>query len=164
MTFSQCNFRKSLAPPCMVPINCRSWPKVSVQLIGRITVATAQRFQMTKTRQKKLPTVNQVSANSLDFRFRSLQVLYFQNVSKCCSHTYNQSISRVFWFNFWRVFVIWNLCVPPRPRSLHQRFITISLVGVPKLKVKTIFCMYTIISCQAKGQLISKGLGSTIWG
>ena len=38
----------------------------------------------------------QVSANSLDFRFRSLQVLYFQNVSKCCSHKYNQSISRVF--------------------------------------------------------------------
>ena len=39
---------------------------------------------------------NQVSANSLDIRFRSLQVLYFQNVSKCCSHKYNQSISRVF--------------------------------------------------------------------
>ena len=37
-------------------------------------------------------------------------------------------------------FVIGNLCVPPRPRSLHQRFITISLVGLPKLKVKVILC------------------------
>ena len=53
----------------------------------------AQWFQMAETRQKKLPTYsdftkfsNQVSANSLDF----------QNVSKCCSHKYNQSISRVF--------------------------------------------------------------------
>ena len=37
----QCNFKNLLAPPCMVTINCRSWPKVSVQLIGRITVAPA---------------------------------------------------------------------------------------------------------------------------
>ena len=43
----------------------------------------------------------QVSANSLDFRFRSLQMLFTQNMSKYCSHKYNQSISRVFLrFNF----------------------------------------------------------------
>ena len=77
---------------------------------------SAQRFQMTKNPPKKITYndftnfSNQVSANSLDFRFRSLQVIYFQNVSKCCSHMYTQSISRVFQFNFWRVFVVWNLC------------------------------------------------------
>ena len=61
----------------------------------------AQWFQMAKTRQKRFTYSdftnysNPVSATSLDFRFRSLQVLYFQNVSKCRSHRYNQSISRV---------------------------------------------------------------------
>ena len=93
-------------------------------------------FKWLKTRQKTITYndftnfSNQVSANSLDFRFRSLQVLYFQNVSKCCSHTYNQSISRVFQFNFWRVFVIWNLCAAPCLISNQTNFRKIAhLVG-----------------------------------
>jgi hypothetical protein len=46
----------------------------------------AQWFQTAETRQKKFTYSdftnfsNQVSANSLDFRFRSLQVLFFQNM------------------------------------------------------------------------------------
>ena len=64
--------------------------------------ANAQWFQMAETRQKKITYSdftnfsNKVSSNSLNFRFRSLQVLYFQNMSKWCSHMYNQSVSRVF--------------------------------------------------------------------
>ena len=47
----------------------------------------AQWFQMAETRQKKftysdfMSFSNQVSANSLDFRFRSMQVLYIQNIA-----------------------------------------------------------------------------------
>ena len=46
------------------------------------------------------------SEYSLDFRFRSLQVLLTQNVSKCCSHKYNQSIPRVFQIKFQQIHLI----------------------------------------------------------
>ena len=38
------------------------------------------------------------------FRFRSLHRLYTQNWSNCCRHKYDQSISRIFHSNIWRVF------------------------------------------------------------
>ena len=65
----------------------------TVVVAGEVSeAAAAQRLQMTKTRQNKFTRCDftnfskSISADSLDFRFRSLQVLYFQNVSKCCIH------------------------------------------------------------------------------
>ena len=48
-----------------------------------------------------------ISAYSNDFRFRSLHALHIQNLSYCCRHKCNQSISRIFKFDFWRIFSIW---------------------------------------------------------
>ena len=65
-----------------------STPKKATTFYGNASGTSAQRFQMTKTRQNKFTYSdftnfsNQVSANLLDFRFRSLQVLHIQKVSK----------------------------------------------------------------------------------
>ena len=53
----------------------------------------------------------QVSSNSHNFRFRSLCALHIQNLSNCCRHNYDPSISRIFHSNIWRVFDIWTKCV-----------------------------------------------------
>ena len=67
-------------------LNAISW-QFSNALLSRDEAA---RFQMTKNPPKISFTwcdftnfSKSISADSLDFRFRSLQVLYFQNVSKC---------------------------------------------------------------------------------
>ena len=49
----------------------------------------------------------QVSADN-NFRFRSLHALRTKKLSNCCGHNYDQSISRIFWSNFWRVFSVWS--------------------------------------------------------
>ena len=46
----------------------------------------------------------QVSANSLDFHFRSLHAFHIQNSTNCCRNKHNQSISRIFWI-FWILFL-----------------------------------------------------------
>ena len=45
-----------------------------------------------------------------NFRFRSLHTLHMQNSSNCCRHKYDQSISRIYLSNYWRIFVIWFQC------------------------------------------------------
>jgi hypothetical protein len=35
-----------------------------------------------------------------------------KHLSNCCRHNYDQSISRIFQSNFWRVSVIWSNCAP----------------------------------------------------
>ena len=65
------------------------WRLLPTALLATVT----QWSHMAETCQKKIifsdftNFSNEVSANSLDFRFRSLQEIRFQNVSKCCSHT-----------------------------------------------------------------------------
>ena len=68
-------------------------------------------LQMGKTRQKYIHGRNftsffkQITADSHNFHFRLLQTLCIQNLSNCCWHNYDASISRVFSkINFWRVF------------------------------------------------------------
>ena len=45
------------------------------------------------------------------FRFRQFRALHFQNLSNCCRHKYDPSISQVFQSKFWRVFEVWHNCV-----------------------------------------------------
>ena len=57
---------------------------------------------------KSLFLTNSTSSNS--FRFRSQRALHIQNLSNCSRHKYDQSISRIFGSNIWRVFAIWSNC------------------------------------------------------
>ena len=50
----------------------------------------------------------QISANSCDFSFRSLYII---NLSKCCRHKYNQSISRFFLNLIFGVFLLFSQTV-----------------------------------------------------
>ena len=43
-----------------------------------------------------------------NFRFRSLHALRMQNSSNCCRHKYDESISRIVQYNFWRFFCCFN--------------------------------------------------------
>ena len=61
----------------------------------------------------------QVSLNN--FRFRSWRALDIHNLSNCSKHKYDQSISRIFGSNFWRVFAIWSNCVARFQRSSNFR-------------------------------------------
>ena len=53
----------------------------------------------------------QIPAYSDSFRFRSYLALHIQNMSNCCRHKYDPSISRFFQSNFWRVSEIWPNCL-----------------------------------------------------
>ena len=98
----------------------------------------AQWFQTAKTRQKySLEFTNfsiQVLEDWLDFCFRSLHALHIENLSNCCRHKYDQSISRIFEFYFWRDFAIWPNCVAvqwlmPRPLFVRNVFVYILCVN-----------------------------------
>jgi hypothetical protein len=39
--------------------------------------------------------------------------LHIQNLSNCCRHNYDQSISQYYGFSFWRIIAICPNCVPP---------------------------------------------------
>jgi hypothetical protein len=67
----------------------------------------------------------QVSADINYFRFRWLCALHIQNLSNCCRHKYNLTISRVFKFIFWRIFAIWLYYVQQRrPARLIRSGVT----------------------------------------
>ena len=62
--------------------------------------------------------------NSHHIRFLSLHLSDVQNLSKCCRHNYDQSISRIFCESyFWRIFATGRRCrrrqqmSPPSPPS-----------------------------------------------
>ena len=52
--------------------------------------------------------IEQVSADSHNFRFRSLNAFYTQNLTNCSKH--EQSISQVFYIIFWRNFALLSNC------------------------------------------------------
>ena len=52
----------------------------------------------------------QVSTNSTSCLFRPWHAVHILNLSNRCGHKYNQSISRFFQSNFWRVFAIRPNC------------------------------------------------------
>ena len=55
-------------------------------------------------------------ADSHNFRFCSLQALEMQNLSNCCKHKYDQSISRVFKICFLAGFCFFYPTVPLHPQ------------------------------------------------
>ena len=69
-------------------------------------------------------------------------------LSNCCKHKCDLPISQLFGCNFWRVFVIWNLCLveaaaPPAAASV-VRIRTISGVEVrlePELFISLLSCV-----------------------
>ena len=81
----------------------------------------AQWFQMAETRQKRFTYSDftkfsqQITANLLDFRVRSLYPLQVQNLSNCCR--YKDNFTNLVNFIFWRVFAIWPICSAGQAKS-----------------------------------------------
>ena len=70
----------------------------------------------------------------LDFRFWSLHTLHIEYLSNFCRQKYDQSISRIFEFYFWRDFAVWPNCVAsqwlmPRPLFVLNVFVYILCVN-----------------------------------
>ena len=82
-------------------------------------------LQMGKTRQKYIHRRNftsffkKITPDSHNFHFRLLQTLCIQNLSNCCWHNYDASISRVFLkLIFGGFFPIWPNCAPEEKNDL----------------------------------------------
>ena len=75
----------------------------------------SQWFQIAQTLPKEFPLkwfhelFTQTSAYTWNFRFRSFHFSsYSKNMSNCCRQKYEQSISRMFQPNVWRIYAIWS--------------------------------------------------------
>ena len=112
----------------------------------------------------------QVSADINYFRFRWLCALHIQNLSNCCRHKYNLTISRVFKFIFWRICAIWLYYASPgtlKTGSYRQLFYhsfwlarlpnscRVKLTREPMSKVETNRAMdWCLKNCVTRGEPI----------
>ena len=96
--------------------------------VGGSVCGASLELQMGKTRQKYIhrknfsnftSSLNQITPDSHNFHFRSLQTLCIQNLSNCCWNNYDASISRVFLnYFFGGFFPIWSNCAPEEKNGL----------------------------------------------
>ena len=100
--------------------NCLMWKTIHKSSFGKghseDGVAVRQRgFKWLKPAQNKVTWCDfttfykSISADLHHFRFPVILSCIFKNLSNCCEHKYDQSISQIFVCNLWRGFVIWNL-------------------------------------------------------
>ena len=72
-------------------------------------------FVISRVFTSKFLKIHTTSVSGLCVRFT------FKTYQKSLRHKYDQSISRIFQYNFWRVFDIWHNCVSPPPCTIELR-------------------------------------------
>ena len=99
-SFFECKLCRYSAVHCSSTSHCGfKWPKPTINKFASMFFTSFSK---------------QVVTDSQNLHFRSFYVLHIQNLSSCCKHKYDQSISQVFKFNFWRDFAFWPNCAGGR--------------------------------------------------
>ena len=108
LVMQMCHFKFFLVNPCQqLPLCPTVVPNVKNPPKHKFAQGDFTSFSM------------EVSANSHNFRFR-LPALHIQNLSNRCRHTYDSSISRIFWISFLAGFFDFaQLCALPTPPTFH---------------------------------------------